>query len=131
MPNVLGGGGVNCILRNIRCVIADALEVPRDKYQIQITTELFRVMRHAVDELTAYLSIHLVEFFVTRDQRPAGLRVFPNVGINRITNTSGNAGCWFNLRALRAILVAWSAMRSRLPLSFMAETTRRRSDATG
>src|SRR5439155_606311 len=53
------------------------------------------------------------------------------LGIGLINSTSGNGGCRFNFRARRAIVVAWSAMRSRLDESFMADTTRRRSDATG
>ena len=45
-------------------------------------------MCHAVDQATAYLSIHLIELFVPRNQGPGGLRVFPNVGIHRVAKHS-------------------------------------------
>src|SRR5438270_366878 len=84
VPNILRGGGINRILRDVRRVIAHAFEVSRDEHQIQITAELFRILRHAVDQLAAHLSIHLIEFFVPRNQGPGGLCVFPSVSVHGV-----------------------------------------------
>ena len=42
MPNVLGRGGVNGVLRHVGGVIADAFETARDENQVQIAAQLRR-----------------------------------------------------------------------------------------
>jgi len=109
MADIFCGRGVDGVFRDVRSVIAHPLEMARDEHQIQITTELVRILGHALN------------------QTPA--RAWANIG--SMKSHSGSAGWRLSLRALRAMLTAWSAMRSRFELSFIAETTRRRSDATG
>jgi hypothetical protein len=49
MPDVFSGGGVNRVFRNISSVIADALEAPANENQVQITSQLLRILGHALD----------------------------------------------------------------------------------
>jgi hypothetical protein len=49
MPNILGGGGVNCLFGNIGSVIADAFQTAANKNQVQVAAQLFPVLRHAFD----------------------------------------------------------------------------------
>ena len=49
MSDVLGGGGINCLLGNIGGVIAYAFEATANKNQIQVAPQLLRTLRHALD----------------------------------------------------------------------------------
>src|SRR5438128_7712508 len=55
MANVFGGGGVNRIFGDVGGVVAYALEVARNKHQVDVTAQLFRIACHAIDQLPAHL----------------------------------------------------------------------------
>jgi hypothetical protein len=50
MPDVFRGGGVNGVLGNIGGMIAHAFEAAANKNQVQVTPQLFPVVRHALDQ---------------------------------------------------------------------------------
>jgi hypothetical protein len=49
MPDILGGRGVNGVFCNIGSVITDTLQAAAYKNQVQVTTQLVRVLSHALD----------------------------------------------------------------------------------
>ena len=49
MPDILSSSSVNCVFGNIGSVIANALQAAANKNQIQVTTQLIRILRHALD----------------------------------------------------------------------------------
>jgi hypothetical protein len=49
MSDVFSGGGVNCLFGNISGVIADSLKATANKNQIQVSTQLVRILRHTLD----------------------------------------------------------------------------------
>src|SRR5436190_1371827 len=49
VPDVFGCGGINGVLGDVRGVIAHPFEATANKYQIQVTSQLLRVLRHALD----------------------------------------------------------------------------------
>jgi hypothetical protein len=49
MSDVFSGGGVNCLFGNIGGVIAYAFEATANENQIQVASQLLRILRHALD----------------------------------------------------------------------------------
>ena len=49
MPDVFRCSGINCVLGNVGCVIADALKRSGNENQIQIPAQLVTVLRHSLD----------------------------------------------------------------------------------
>src|SRR5207247_10217661 len=61
MPNVFRRNGVNGVLGNVSSMIAHPSEVARDKHQIDVTAQLFRIARHPIDQLPAHLGVHFIK----------------------------------------------------------------------
>ena len=57
MPDVFRRGGVDRIFGDVRRVIADPLEMARDEHQIQITAQLFRILRDPLDQPSAGIRV--------------------------------------------------------------------------
>ncbi|MDQ2868275.1 MAG: hypothetical protein M3R59_07690 [Verrucomicrobiota bacterium] len=53
VPDIFGGGRVDGVFRDVGGVIADPFEMTRDEHQIQVTAQLFRVLRHPLDQAPA------------------------------------------------------------------------------
>src|SRR5207248_3524505 len=66
VPDVFGCGGINGVLGDVRGVIAHAFEATANKYQIQVTSQLLRVLRHALDSLMDGKSVQFMHPFIAR-----------------------------------------------------------------
>ena len=113
MPDILSSGRVNCVFGNIGSVIANALQAAANKNQIQVTTQLIRILRHALDQFMTGRAVQVIQLLVTRNHCAPQLDVLAREGIHiawsyigRINSTSGRGGCRFSFRARRAIVVA-------------------------
>jgi hypothetical protein len=49
MPDIFSSGGINGVFGNVGSVIANALKAAANKDQIQVTAQLIRILRHALD----------------------------------------------------------------------------------
>jgi hypothetical protein len=49
MPDVLRCSGIDCVLGDVRCVIADALKRSGNEHQVQIPAKLVSVLGHSLD----------------------------------------------------------------------------------
>src|SRR3954452_7048631 len=84
MPNIFRRGGVNGVLRDIRRVIADPLEMPRDEHQVQITAQLVGILSHPFDQSSAGACIHFVELFIARLETAAQFNILLHVSVNAV-----------------------------------------------
>src|ERR1700758_876755 len=49
VPDIFGGGCVNCVFGNIGGVVANAFEAAANKNKIQVAPQLIRVLCHSID----------------------------------------------------------------------------------
>src|SRR6266404_3484961 len=84
VANVFGCGGVNRVLRDVGGMISDALETARNKNQIQITPQLFRVLCHPIRQLATGHLVHVIEILVPGDNRAAKIDIFAGKRVDRV-----------------------------------------------
>ena len=84
MPDVFRGNSIDCVFGNIGGMIADPLEVARDEHEVQVAAQLFRILRHALDEALAGLGVHLIERRVACFHREREGHILSRVRIHAI-----------------------------------------------
>src|SRR5437588_9114549 len=84
VSDIFGRGGVNCILRDICCMIADTLETARNENQVEITAELLRVLCHPLSQFAVGHFIHVIKVFIASNDSAAKIDIFTHKGIDAV-----------------------------------------------
>src|SRR5216684_2466428 len=84
MPDVFSSRGVNRVLRDVRSVIADAFETTGNKNQIEITAQLFGILRHSVGQAAVRHLVHVIQIFITSYNLAAEIDIFAGKRVDAV-----------------------------------------------
>ena len=106
MPDIFSSRGVNSVFGNVGSVIADALQAAANKNQVQVTAQLIRILRHALDQFMAGHAVQVIQFFIARNDCAPELDILSHESVHAslnidmacsyigfISSTSGRGGC--------------------------------------
>jgi len=84
MPDVFSGGSVNGILGNIRSMVAHAFEATADKYQIQVASQLLRILRHAFDQFVAGHAVQFIQLFIAWNHSATKINILAHERVHAV-----------------------------------------------
>src|SRR5262245_33340086 len=84
VSDVFRRSGVNGVLADVGSMVAYALKATADKDEVQVSTQLVRVLRHAIDEFVADCSVQVIQLLIASDDFTTKLDVLAHKGIHAV-----------------------------------------------